>query len=102
MGSRRACNNKARKGPETSGQAKLSYAGNVNMNTEIKVAWHFYCVNGKSGTMVMPCACDAVEALKECRLSLGVKVVRVYQLIVKFCKDNCLYITKVYNEIIKN
>jgi len=48
------------------------------MNTEIKVAWHFYCVNGKSGTMVMPCACDAVEALKECRLSLGVKVVRVY------------------------
>ncbi len=49
-----------------------------SMTTEVKVAWHFYCVNGKSGTMVMPYACDAVEALKECRLSLGAKVVRVY------------------------
>lgn len=48
------------------------------MIKKIKVAWHFYCVNGKSGTMVMSYACDAVEALKECRLSLGVKVVRVY------------------------
>jgi hypothetical protein len=78
MGSRRGCNNKAREGPEVSKQNKLPYSRKVNMTTEIKVAWHFYCVNGKSGTMVMPYACDAAEALKECRLSLGVKVVRVY------------------------
>lgn len=53
-------------------------ARGVGVVNEIKTAWHFYCVNGKQGTMVMPYACDAEEALKECRLSLGVKVMRVY------------------------
>ena len=44
----------------------------------MKTAWQFYCVNGACGTMVMPYPCNAEEALKECRLSLGVKVMRVY------------------------
>jgi len=69
------------------------------MNTEIKVAWHFYCVNGKSGTMVMPCACDAVEALKECRLSLGVKVVRVYQLSISLRINHCILSVQVFTVI---
>lgn len=45
---------------------------------ELKTAWQFYCVNGACGTMVMPYACGAEEALIECRLSLGVKVMKVY------------------------
>ena len=45
---------------------------------EIKRAWHFYCVNGKGGTMIAIDPIDSIEALKECRLSLGAKVMRVY------------------------
>jgi hypothetical protein len=45
---------------------------------EIKRAWHFYCVNGKGGTMIAIDLIDAIQALKECRKSLGAKVMRVY------------------------
>ncbi len=44
----------------------------------IKRAWHFYCINGKGGTMIALEPIGAEEALIECRLSLGVKVMRVY------------------------
>ena len=44
----------------------------------MKRAWHFYCVNGKGGAMILPHEVDAETALYECRLSLGVKVMRVY------------------------
>jgi len=44
----------------------------------IKRAWHFYCVNGKGGVIIMPEPVSAEEALIECRLSLGVKVMKVY------------------------
>jgi hypothetical protein len=43
-----------------------------------KRAWHFYCVNGKGGVMIMHEPVGAEEALRECRLSLGPKVMRVY------------------------
>ena len=44
----------------------------------LKRAWHFYCVNGKGGVMIMAEPVGAEEALSECRLSLGVKVIKVY------------------------
>jgi len=44
----------------------------------LKQYWGFYCVNGKSGSMILPYPVSAEEALKECRLSLGPKVMRVY------------------------
>jgi len=40
--------------------------------------WHFYCVNGKMGVMILPEPVGAEEALRECRLSLGLKVMKVY------------------------
>jgi len=44
----------------------------------VKTSWQFYCVNGAMGTMVMPYPIDSVTALRECRLTLGVKVMRVF------------------------
>jgi hypothetical protein len=43
-----------------------------------KVSWHFRVKSGKGGTFINPFAIDAEEALRECRLSLGVQVVLVY------------------------
>jgi len=43
-----------------------------------KRAWHFYCVNGQIGVVIMPDEVDANTALIECRLSLGAKVMKVY------------------------
>jgi hypothetical protein len=43
-----------------------------------KTAWHFRCINGDGGTLVLPYAATAEEALIECRLSLGAKVQKVY------------------------
>lgn len=46
--------------------------------TDLRRAWPFYCVNGKGGVMIMPEPVSQEEALKECRLSLWPKVMRVY------------------------
>lgn len=43
-----------------------------------KVSWHFRCINGQGGTIVLPYAATAEEALIEVRLSLGAKVIKVY------------------------
>lgn len=43
-----------------------------------KTAWHFRCINGDGGTMTLPYAATAEEALIEARLSLGAKVIKVY------------------------
>lgn len=43
-----------------------------------KTAWHFRCINGQGGTIVLPYAATAEEALIECRLSMGAKVQKVY------------------------
>lgn len=43
-----------------------------------KTACHFRCINGQGGTIVLPYATTAEEALIECRLSLGAKVIKVY------------------------
>lgn len=45
---------------------------------DLKRYWHFYCVNGQQGSMILLDPVCAEEALKECRLSLGAKVMRVY------------------------
>lgn len=43
-----------------------------------KTAWHFRCINGQWGTIVLPYAATAEEALIEVRLSLGAKVQKLY------------------------
>lgn len=55
----------------------MPHEGGV-MIMELKRAWHFYCINGKGGTMIALEPIGAEEALIECRLSLGPKVMRVY------------------------
>lgn len=44
----------------------------------IKRSWHFRCTDGKGVTIILDRDVDADTALKECRLSLGDKVVVVY------------------------
>lgn len=43
-----------------------------------KTAWHFRCVNGQGGAMVLPYKATAEQALMEARSNLGPKVMRVY------------------------
>lgn len=43
-----------------------------------KTAWNFRCINGQGGTIVLPYAATAEEALIEVRLSLGAKAQKVY------------------------
>lgn len=43
-----------------------------------KRSWHFRCTDGKGGTIILDREVDADTALKECRLSLGDKVIVVY------------------------
>jgi hypothetical protein len=43
-----------------------------------KTCWHFRCINGKGGSMILPYSATAEQALHEARLTIGPKVVRVY------------------------
>jgi len=48
------------------------------MAVELKRSWHFRCADGKGGAIILDREVDADTALKECRLSLGDKVITVY------------------------
>ena len=43
-----------------------------------KRAWQFITLMGQGGTVIFPDPVDAEEALRECRLSLGPKLQKVY------------------------